>query len=110
MQIVIDFSKGGGLIPVIVQDNDTDVVLMLGYMDQDAFNKTLETGYVYFWSRSRKKLWLKGEESGNKFRVASITTDCDSDAILVKIKLIGSAACHTGNYSCFSNNVWKGEL
>jgi len=106
-KIIIDFQKGKGLIPAIIQDNKTGVVLMLGYMNSIAFEKTKKTGLVNFWSRSRKKLWLKGEESGNKFEVITITADCDFDTILIKIKLIGKAACHTGNYSCFFNQINK---
>ena len=104
-KITINFQKGGGLIPVIIQDARTEVVLMLGYMNQAALQKTQVTGFVNFWSRSRQKLWLKGEESGNKFKVKSIQADCDLDTILIRIDLIGKAACHTGNYSCFFNNL-----
>jgi phosphoribosyl-AMP cyclohydrolase len=93
------------LIPTIVQDITNGEVLMLGYMNQDALRKTQETGYVVFWSRQRQKLWLKGEESGNKLKVKSLMTDCDSDALLIKVELIGTATCHTGQYSCFFNQM-----
>ena len=106
----LDFKKGDGLIPAIIQDNKTGVVLMLGYMNTEAFEKTTATGFVNFWSRSRQKLWLKGEESGNKLKVKSIFTDCDYDTILIKVELIGNAACHTGSYSCFFNDLSQGEL
>lgn len=109
-EITLDFKKGDGLIPVIIQDNKTGVVLMLGYMNKDALKKTKETGLVIFWSRSRQMLWLKGEESGNKLKVTSISTDCDCDAILIKAELMGNAVCHTGSYSCFFNNVFQEDL
>lgn len=97
----IDFKKGNGLVPVTIQEYKNGDVLMLGYMNEEAFQKTLETGWVYLWSRSRQKLWMKGEESGNKLKVRKIYTDCDNDSLLVKIELNGSNVCHTGNKSCF---------
>jgi len=106
----INFEKGGGLVPVIIQDNKTGQVLMLGYMNQTALSKTRETGYVYFWSRSKERLWLKGEESGNKLKVKSIKLDCDGDTILISAQLIGKATCHTGSYSCFYSDISKGEI
>lgn len=108
--ITLDFEKGNGLIPVIVQDDKTGTVLMLGYINQEAYKKTRATGFVNFWSRSRQKIWLKGEESGNKLRVKSIFTDCDYDAILIKAELVGNVVCHTGSYSCFFNDLSQGEL
>lgn len=101
----IDFQKSDGLVPAIIQDDETGAVLMLAYMDQDAFKNTKVTGLVTFWSRSRQKLWLKGVKSGNKLKVKSISTDCDNDAILVKVELMGNSVCHTGSYSCFINNL-----
>ncbi len=89
-----------GLIPVVTQDNRTDEVLMLAYMNREALEKTLETGKVYYWSRSRWKLWLKGETSGHFQHVKSISYDCDGDTILIKAEQKG-AACHTGHHSCF---------
>ena len=101
----IDFKKGGGLIPAIIQDGATSEVLMLGYMNLEAYELTVSTNNVYFWSRSRKKLWLKGEESGNKLEVLSIFQDCDADTLLIRVKLIGQAACHTGQKSCFFTKI-----
>ena len=108
--MTLDFKKGNGLIPAIIQDNKTGAVLMLGYMNSEALRKTKATGFVNFWSRSRQKIWLKGEESGNKLKVKFISTDCDYDTILIKADLMGSAVCHTGSYSCFFNDLSKGEL
>ena len=89
------------LLPAIVQDNKTGAVLMLGYVNDKALAKTLQTGWVYFWSRKRKKLWMKGEESGNKLKVRSIFLDCDDDTYLIRVTLVGKNVCHTGNKSCF---------
>lgn len=96
-----DFKKGNGLIPAIIQDYQTNEVLMLGFMNEEALNKTTETNLVHFYSRTRQKLWLKGEESGNKLKVKEILIDCDNDSILVKVELAGKAVCHTGQRSCF---------
>ncbi|MDP1722487.1 MAG: phosphoribosyl-AMP cyclohydrolase [Candidatus Gottesmanbacteria bacterium] len=103
--VTIDFSKRNGLVPAIIQDFQSGVVYMLGYMNKEAFEKTKETSWVYFWSRSRECLWMKGEESGNKLRVKEILIDCDNDTILVKIKLDGKNACHTGNITCFNTKL-----
>ncbi len=89
-----------GLVPVIVQDVKTKEVLMLAYANEEAIRKTFETGYAHFWSRSRGKLWKKGETSGNVQKVVEIRIDCDNDAILYLVEQKG-VACHTGNYSCF---------
>lgn len=89
------------LLPAIVQDNTTGEVLMLGYVNDKALAKTRQTGWVYFWSRKRKKLWMKGEESGNKLKVKAIFLDCDDDTYLIKVKLLGKNVCHTGNKTCF---------
>lgn len=89
-----------GLIPVIAQSNETGEVLMLAYMNEEAFNKTIETGKMVYYSRSRQQLWLKGETSGHFQEVRSLTIDCDKDTILAKVTQIG-AACHTGNPTCF---------
>lgn len=97
----VDFTKSNGLIPSVIQDYKSGVVYMLGYMNEEALKKTIEIGWVYFWSRSRNKLWMKGEESGNKLKVKEIYSDCDNDSILVKVELIGSNVCHTGNKNCF---------
>ena len=99
--IEIDFKKGEGLIPVIIQDASTNEVLMLGYMNREAWEKTLKTKRASFWSRSRKKLWMKGETSGHFQEVKEIYLDCDGDTLLLKVDQIGRAACHTGFRSCF---------
>ena len=101
----LKFQKKDGLIPIIIQDGKSGDVLMLGYMNQEALEKTQEEGFVFFWSRERKKLWMKGEESGNKLEVKQISTDCDRDAVLIKVQLIGKNVCHTGNKSCFTNKI-----
>ncbi|HUQ85487.1 MAG TPA: phosphoribosyl-AMP cyclohydrolase [Candidatus Limnocylindrales bacterium] len=101
MKNFIDFKKNKGLVPAIIQDYKTGVAYMLGYMNQEALRKTTETNLVYFWSRNTKKLWLKGEESGNKLKVIELFADCDNDTILIKVELIGSNVCHTGSMSCF---------
>lgn len=91
------------LIPTIIQDNKSKVVYMLGYSSAKSLEKTKITGYVWFWSRSRKKLWMKGEKSGNKLLIKDIFFDCDQDTLLIKVNLIGKNVCHTGNSSCFFN-------
>lgn len=96
---VPDFSKG--LVPAIVQDAEDGEVLMLAYMNETAWQKTVETGEAHYWSRSRQKLWHKGESSGNVQKVHSIRIDCDLDTILLEVTQIGGAACHTGRRSCF---------
>jgi len=101
----LDFKKLGGLVPAIIQDWKTDEVLMLGFMNKEAWQRTLESGKVWFWSRTRNKLWLKGETSGNFQIVKSISVDCDSDTLLVKVKQVGGNACHTGNRSCFYTKI-----
>lgn len=106
----LDFSKGGGLVTAIAQDATTGEVLMVASMNEDAVRKTLETGEVVYWSRSRRKLWHKGEESGNVQRVKEIYFDCDGDAILVKVEQVGGAACHTGRRSCFFTKVEGHDL
>lgn len=98
-----NFNKSNGLLPTIIQDIKTGEVLMLAYMNREAFKLTKETGFVHFWSRSRQKIWLKGEESGNKLRVIDLYLDCDLDTMLIKVELLGKSACHTGQYSCFFN-------
>jgi len=108
--INLDFKKSDGLIPAIIQDDKTGTVLMLGYMNREAVEKTRKTGLVTFWSRSRQKIWVKGEESGNKLKVKSIFADCDGDTILIRAELMGRVVCHTGSYSCFINELSQGEL
>ena len=107
--VVIDFEKGKGLLPVIVQDDDTKEVLMLAYMNREAWLKTLETGKATYWSRSRNELWVKGETSGHVQIVKGILVDCDSDTLLLKVQQIGGAACHTGYKSCFYRKVTNGK-
>ena len=96
----LDFEKVGGLIPAIIQDNETSKVLMLGYMNADALQKTQETGKVTFFSRTKQRLWTKGEESGTFLHVISIKDDCDHDTLLIKVNPVGSV-CHTGADTCF---------
>lgn len=96
----IDFKKQGGLVPAIIQDNITNNVLMLGYMNEDAYEQTLKTGKVTFWSRSRQCLWTKGETSGNFLNLVSIKSDCDNDTLLVRANPVGPA-CHLGTDTCW---------
>ena len=98
----IDFQKENGLVPVIVQDINTNEVLTLAYTNKDSLELTQKTGNSWFWSRSRKKLWMKGEESGNIQKVKKILVDCDSDAIIYLVETSGPA-CHTGQKNCFHN-------
>lgn len=105
----IDFNKGDGLVPVIIQDNTTLQVLMLGYMNEEAYRKTEDEGLVTFYSRSRQTLWTKGETSGNWLRVVTMEPDCDNDAILIKAEPAGPV-CHTGTWSCFGEQPAKGFL
>jgi phosphoribosyl-ATP pyrophosphohydrolase/phosphoribosyl-AMP cyclohydrolase len=102
----IDFAKLDGLVPAVVQDNNTQVVLMVGFMNADAVQKTLENGKVTFFSRTKNRLWTKGEESGNFLNVAQILIDCDNDTLLIKAKPVGPV-CHTGADSCFEENNQK---
>jgi len=97
---MMDFKKMGGLIPAIIQDNQTNKVLMLGFMNEEALKKTQATGKVTFFSRTKNRLWTKGEESGNFLHVISITADCDQDTLLIKVNPDGPV-CHTGNDTCF---------
>ena len=106
----LNFDKGGGLLPVIAQDHQTGEVLMLAYMNRLAWEKTLETGKVHYWSRSRQKLWLKGETSGHVQLLKEARVDCDYDTILVRVEQLGGAACHTGYRSCFFQKVTENGL
>jgi len=108
--IELNFEKGSGLIPVIAQDASSGDILMMAYMNRDAFIKTIETGIVHYFSRSRNKLWKKGETSGNIQKVKEIRVDCDSDCLLIKIQQIGDAACHTGYKSCFYRKLQDDKL
>jgi phosphoribosyl-ATP pyrophosphohydrolase/phosphoribosyl-AMP cyclohydrolase len=105
----IDFKKGDGLVPVVIQDNTTLQVLMVGYMNEEAYLKTEAEGTVTFYSRSRKALWTKGETSGNYLRVVTIETDCDNDAILIRAEPAGPV-CHTGTWSCFGETQPRGFI
>ena len=107
--IEIDFKKGDGLIPVIIQDASTHEVLMLGYMNQEAWEETLRTKRASFWSRSRKKLWIKGETSGHFQEIKEMYLDCDGDTLLLRVDQIGGAACHTGFRSCFHHRYEKNK-
>ena len=98
----LDFGKMDGLIPAIVQDHKTNEVLMVGFVNQESYEATLRSGFVTFYSRTRKKLWMKGETSGNRLQVTSLFTDCDDDTVLVNVKRLGAGnVCHTGARSCF---------
>lgn len=102
----IDFEKMDGLVAGIVQDARTGEVLMLGFLNETSYAKTVESGYVTFWSRTRQKLWTKGETSGNRLRVVSASTDCDSDALLFRVEVEGDGlVCHEGTVSCFTRPI-----
>ena len=104
--IKIDFEKDGGLVAGIVQDATTGEVLMLGFLNKESWRKTEETGFVTFWSRTRGKLWMKGETSGNRLRVVSAATDCDNDALLFRVEVEGDGlVCHEGTVSCFTKAI-----
>jgi len=105
----LDFSKLDGLVAAVIQDAQTGRVLMVGFMNEEAFQKTVETGYATFYSRSRNKLWLKGETSGHRLVVKEISTDCDRDAVLVKVDALGPGVCHEGYQSCFFRKLENGE-
>jgi phosphoribosyl-AMP cyclohydrolase len=105
-----DFDKGGGLLPAIVQDAESGKVLMLAYMNEAAWDKTVEIKKAHYWSRSRQKMWLKGESSGHVQLVREIFLDCDLDTILLKVEQLGGAACHKGYESCFYRRYKEGEL
>ncbi len=106
----LDFRKLDGILPAVIQDYRTGRVLMLGFMNEEAWRKTLETGHAVFFSRSRNKLWLKGESSGHKLVVKEITTDCDQDSLVLKVEALGPGVCHEGYESCFvrkyENGAW----
>jgi phosphoribosyl-AMP cyclohydrolase len=105
----LDFQKSDGLITAVIQDHASGRVLMVGYMNEEAFAKTVETGFATFYSRSRRKLWLKGESSGHKLLVKEISTDCDADAVLLKVEPLGPGVCHEGYQSCFFRRLENGE-
>ena len=105
----LDFSKFDGLLPAVIQDWQSGRVLMVGFMNQEAFDKTVETGNAVFYSRSRNKLWMKGESSGHKLVVKEIATDCDKDTVLVKVEALGPGVCHEGYESCFFRKLDDGN-
>jgi phosphoribosyl-AMP cyclohydrolase len=107
---MLNFEKMGGLIPAIVQEFKTGEVLMLAYMNREAWETTLSTGKATYFSRSRKSLWVKGETSGHIQKIKEIRIDCDDDTILLKVEQIGRAACHTGHISCFYRKLENGEV
>jgi phosphoribosyl-ATP pyrophosphohydrolase/phosphoribosyl-AMP cyclohydrolase len=103
----MDFSKLDGLIPAVIQDAESAEVLMVGFMNEEALALTRQTGYATFFSRTRNKLWMKGETSGNRLQVVDMLTDCDDDTVLVKVKRLGDGnVCHTGTRSCFNESVY----
>jgi phosphoribosyl-AMP cyclohydrolase len=109
-EIKIDFAKDNGLVAGIVQDAKSGQVLMLGFLNEQSYAKTLESGFVTFWSRTRGKLWMKGETSGNRLRVVSSATDCDNDALLFRVEVEGDGlVCHEGTVSCFTKPI-VGEM
>ncbi len=107
----IDFDKMQGLAPAIVQDESSGEVLMLGFMNREALEATLRSGYATFFSRTRNKLWTKGETSGNRLRVIALTTDCDQDSVLLRVRVEGQGVvCHEGTRSCFTRPLPMGGL
>ena len=107
--IVLNFEKMGGLVPAVVQDYLTGEVLMLAFMDPEAWEHTLSSGLASFHSRSRNELWVKGKTSGHVQRVKEIRVDCDNDTVLLKVEQVGGAACHTGHRSCFYQKIEDGK-
>ena len=104
--VKLDFAKMDGLLPAIVQDASSGEVLMVGFFNELSYAKTLETGFVTFWSRTRRKLWMKGETSGNRLRVVSAATDCDQDTLLFRVVVEGDGlVCHEGTVSCFTRKL-----
>src|SRR5471032_2162981 len=104
--IEINFAKDSGLVAGIVQDAKSGEVLMLGFLNDESYRKTLETGFVTFWSRTRSKLWMKGETSGNRLKIVSMATDCDNDALLFRVEVEGDGlVCHEGTVSCFTKPI-----
>jgi len=102
----IDFAKMDGLVPGIVQDAKSGEMLMLGFLNETSYQKTLESGFVTFWSRTRQKLWMKGESSGNRLRIVTAATDCDNDTLLFRVVVEGDGlVCHEGTVSCFTKEI-----
>ena len=105
----LDYTKINGMVAAVIQDWKSGRVLMVGFMNEEAFEKTVETGCAVFYSRSRNKLWLKGETSGHKLLVKEISKDCDGDAVLLKVEAVGPGVCHEGYESCFFRQLENGE-
>ncbi len=105
----LDFAKLDGLVTAVIQEHRSGRVLMVGFMNEEAFRKTVETGYATFYSRSRRKLWLKGETSGHRLVVKEIATDCDQDALLIRVEALGPGVCHNGYESCFYRRLADGQ-
>ena len=105
----LDYGKLDGLVPAVIQDAASKRVLMVGFMNDEAFRKTRDTGFVTFYSRSRNKLWMKGESSGHKLIVKEISTDCDDDTLLIKVQALGPGVCHNGYESCFYRKLDGGD-
>ena len=105
-ETTIDFAKMDGLVPAIVQDARSKAVLMVGFVNGESYRRTLESGFVTFWSRTRQKLWMKGETSGNRLRIISASTDCDNDTLLFRVEVEGDGlVCHEGTVSCFTRPI-----
>lgn len=107
---MLDFEKMNDLVPAIAQDAETGEVLMMAFMNPEAWRRTLDTGIAHYWSRSRNQIWKKGETSGNVQQVQEIRVDCDGDCVLLRVRQVGGAACHTGYRSCFYRRVEAGAL
>jgi phosphoribosyl-AMP cyclohydrolase len=105
----LDFNKLDGLVAAVIQDHASGRVLMVGFMNEEAFRHTVDTGYATFYSRSRRQLWVKGETSGHRLVVKEIATDCDRDAVLVKVEALGPGVCHEGYESCFFRKLESGQ-
>ena len=106
----MDFSKLHGLVPAVIQDDESNEVLMVGFMNEDAFRRTRETGFATFFSRSRNTLWTKGETSGNRLKVVTMLTDCDDDTVLLRVRRLGDGnVCHTGQRTCFFRRIDDGD-
>ena len=111
MDAELDFEKMNGLLPAVVQDNRGGEVLMVGFMNREAFERTIANGYVTFFSRTRNELWMKGETSGNRLRVVSALTDCDRDTLLLRVDVEGAGVvCHRGTRSCFTEGIPVSEM
>ncbi|MBW1885450.1 MAG: phosphoribosyl-AMP cyclohydrolase [Deltaproteobacteria bacterium] len=107
---MIDFEKAGGLVTAIAQDDTTGEILMVAYMNEESLRLSLERREAVYWSRSRRRLWHKGEESGNVQKLKGVFVDCDGDAIVLRVEQVGGAACHTGKRNCFFRRIDEGEV